>query len=714
MNETPAPVDLVLIWHFHQPDYRAPRTRRAEMPWVRLHATKDYLDMARHAGRHPSVRLAFNFVPVLLDQLEGATHGEPDVLFDRIRRPVDSWSGAEGIALARELCRAPRHALERQPTYRRLVERIQRRAAGRGAEAGPSAEELIDLEVGFLLAWLDPTLQDAPEAARLLERGGFFTLADRDDLLSLHARLAAEVIPAYQALAERGQVELSTTAYYHPILPLLFDLETAHRARPDLPLPTEPLRAPEDARRQLERAIARHTEVFGGMPAGLWPAEGSVSPEVAELAAGCGLRWLASDEGVLWASLPERERRRELLYRPWILPTPAGEIALLFRDHELSDRIGFVYQRWDAGQAAADFVQRVRRIAREHPGSAPPVVTVILDGENCWEGYADDGAAFLDTLYQMLEAAPEIHMRTPSEAITAAADVGRLERLHSGSWIDADFHVWIGHPEKNRAWELIGRTRRSLVQCGATPDSHPAAWEPLLRAEGSDWFWWYGDDHPSLDKDTFDRLFREQLQAAYEAAGLAPPAVLQVPIGRQRDPEKHRRPLGLVHPVVDGRRTHFYEWYAAGRIALGAGGGTMHHGAGLGRELYYGFDLERLHLRLDFAAPEPPGPEFRLRLEFSEPHARLETDGLMRGERVVCRVAGEAGEIPIEGASCRVESVLELAVPFRALGLKPGDAVELLAQVVSDGKPIESLPPDDLIRFAVPDESFEAQMWTAS
>ncbi|TMQ74006.1 MAG: glycoside hydrolase, partial [Candidatus Eisenbacteria bacterium] len=613
MSESPAPVDLVLLWHHHQPDYRHPRDRRAALPWVRLHASKDYLDMARHLEAHPSVRATFNFVPSLIDQIEGVAAGEPDELFDVLARPVADLDPEARALIAWRCGQAPPHAFERWPGYRALRDRLARARGANGSEArseeasapGGAGEAIADhdvlaLEIWFLLAWVDPMFYEAPEVVRALAEHEAWTEAHRDDLLGLHGRLAAQVIPAYRALAARGQIELSASPYYHPILPLLLDLATARRARPDLPLPVEPLVAPEDARVQIERALARHAQAFGARPAGMWPSEGSVSPEAVALAAGSGLRWLASDEDVLWASLPEGSRRRSALYRPWSVGEAGRTVTMFFRDHELSDRIGFVYRRWEAKAAAADFIARLRRIGREAARDRPPVVSVILDGENCWEHYPEDGGPFLEALYRALEAAPDIRTRTPSELLTAMgaeAAPARLEHLASGSWIDADFHIWIGHPEKNRAWDLLSRTRRALREAGATPARDPAAWEALYRAEGSDWFWWFGDDHHTVDRPIFDRLFRESLRAAYESAGLPAPSSLLMPVVRRgAAPGSQHAPIGLIHPVLDGRRTTFYEWHAAGGSVFGAGG-AMHRGAGPVRELHYGFDLERLYLR---------------------------------------------------------------------------------------------------------------------
>jgi alpha-amylase/alpha-mannosidase (GH57 family) len=707
MNAGPARVDLLFLWHHHQPDYRDPVRGRSRLPWVRLHATKDYLDMALHLERHPSIRATFNFVPSLIDQLDDAAADGRDELFELLLRAPGPFTAEECQRLAYRCAMVPRHALERWPLCRSTID-AARRAAGAGGATTGSDAVWLRLATWFLLAWLDPMFLDQPEARAALEAQGRFETVHRDGLLALHRNLTAQVVPAYRRLAERGQIELSATPYFHPILPLLVDLRAARRAQPSLPLPSETLEAPEDARDQIERARARHAAVFGTPPAGMWPSEGSVSPEVATLAAACGVRWLASDEGVLWRSLPESERRRAALYRPWRLATEAGDVTMFFRDHELSDRIGFVYQRWDPEEAAHDLVQRVVRIGEEHGREAPALVSIMLDGENCWEGYPDDGGPFLEALYRRIADTPGIRTVTPLQVMGEERPVGTLSTLHSGSWIDADFHIWIGHPEKNRAWDLLVRARRALTAAGHTRASHPAAWDSLARAEGSDWFWWYGDDHHTPDKPVFDELFRAHLKGVYAAAGLPLPAALEVPVARMaRAPELHLRPLAFVRATIDGRSTHFYEWHGAGRVNPGSGS-AIHRASAVVGELRYGFDEERMLLRIDpVAAAFPAGS--RLRLEITGPSAqRIEAGPLDAAAPEVRSVSG-----PIPGAVCRVGEILELAIPFAALGASVGNELELLVQIMGEGGPLETLPGDDLLRIRVPGPGYEAEMWSA-
>jgi alpha-amylase/alpha-mannosidase (GH57 family) len=698
MSAPLAPVDLVLLWHFHQPDYRDPATGTSLLPWTRLHATKDYLDMARRVAGRPGLAVTFNFTPVLVDQLEAATRGEPDELFGRLKRRPAELSAEERRELASRCVQAPRRTMERWPELAKLAARARQPDA-------LSDADLVALECWFLLAWLDPMWHGEPEARRALSAGRL-DLTHRDELLALHARLWAEVLPAYRALASEGHVELSATPYFHPILPLLMDTRVALRARPDLPQPRERFSEPNDARRQLERALTRHAEVFGRACHGVWPSEGSVSPEVAKLAASLGVRWLATDEGVLLRSLPDGEFQRGASYRPWVLPTAAGDVALFFRDRELSDRIGFVYQQWDARDAVNDFLARLRRIGAQHAGEATPLVSVILDGENCWEGYEADGGPFLELLYRALEEAEDIRLRTPSQVLEGAPALPKLTTLHSGSWIDADFHIWIGHPEKNRAWELLAKARHAVGEDGPS-----AALEALLKAEGSDWFWWLGDDHYSADKALFDKLFRAHLRAAYKAAGEPVPPAVEVAIAPPAGARRTRKPSAPLQPVLDGRPTHFYEWQPAGWLSCEAQGAAMHSGRGLASDLYYGFDRERLYLRVDFAAGAPPGPRYGLRIESIDPESiRLEIDSLARGAPAVRRVTNGTSETIAE-ASCRIETIVELAIPLAVFGLKPPQPLEALIQILEGGQPVESLPPGDVLRAVVPDESFDPVPW---
>lgn len=664
--------------------------------------------MALHLERHPGVHAAFNFAPSLIAQLEHARTGGQDTLFELLGRASANLSAAERAELQSRARMAPPWARQRWPQYEQLIARTRPPAVA----ADP---DLLRLSVFFLLAWLDPLLLAEPVAARIEAAAieGRATLADRDALLALHAEILARVLPAYRALADRGQIELTCSPAFHPILPLLIDVRAGRRSRPDLPVPIEELAAPEDARWQIEEGLAIAERALGRRPQGMWPSEGSVSPEAAELLAGAGVRWIATDEQVLWRSRTDHPPRAAL-YQPWTFATAAGDIALFFRDHELSDRIGFVYSTWPAEKAVADFLAHLRRIAEAHHGAGlpgRPVVSVILDGENCWEHFADDGRPFLEALYDALEAAPDIRTRTPSQVLEEDGPRGRLEQLHTGSWIDADFHIWAGHPEKNRAWDLVARARAALVAAGATRASHPDAWESLSAAEGSDWFWWFGDDHFTADKALFDSLFRAHVQGAYEKAGLDVPGSLALPVaGRSRGGDQHFEPTAMLSPTIDGRLTRFFEWHGSGRWQLGTGGSAMHRvTAPVARALYYAFDAERLYLRVDPAEPGLLSAEGSLVIEVLAPHAeRIDLASLAPGRRALTRAA--------ESAPCgeaAIAELIEMAIPFEALGVAPRQTLELLLHVERASERLESLPPGTTLRIEVPGPEWDVAHWSA-
>ncbi|RMF82353.1 MAG: glycoside hydrolase, partial [Nitrospirae bacterium] len=399
------------------------------------------------------------------------------------------------------------------PRYAELYQR----ARGRGSRgASPLApQDLLDLQVWFLLAWCGAWLrQEDPLVAALLAKGRGFSQEEKMALLARMQEVAGEVVPRYRALAEAGRIELSFTPYYHPILPLLCDTLVGRESNPATHLPQRRLRRPGDAVAQVERGLARHAEAFGAEPAGCWPAEGGLSQEAVEILAAAGRRWAAGDEAVLLASLGRPPRAAEEVlpevYRLWSAPGEAASLTLAFRDRELSDRIGFTYSRWETERAVADLVGRLARIREGLAGRAErPVVSLILDGENAWEFYPENGRPFLLRLYEALAATEGLVPRTVSGAVEAGCDRGELGRLHPGSWIHGNFDIWIGHPEKNLAWDWVARAAQEVeTAAGVDEGARREAYTALLAAEGSDWFWWYGDDHYSAHDHLFDHLFR--------------------------------------------------------------------------------------------------------------------------------------------------------------------------------------------------------------
>src|SRR6266850_3219217 len=396
----------------HQPSYRDAETGTFVLPWARLHATKDYRDMAAVLRSYPRVHATFNLTPVLLDQLEAIRGGEPDRYLVLARRPAQELSEDDRRFLrVRFFDVNHERMLEPHEAYRELYRR---------ASEPWEAQDFLDLQVWFHLAWVDPSYREEEPIRSLLRKGRGFTETEKNALLDWGIACAGEVAGEYRRLAASGQIELSTSAYHHPILPLLIDSDSPREAEPSIQLPSPPFRAPEDAAEQVRRARASHEQRFGSLPRGTWPPEGAVSDAALTLLARAGFEWAASDEAVLSAALAKRDGEvrgwPEALHRPYRVETGAGPIAMVFRDRALSDLIGFTYARWDPTNAADDFLRRVLEAGRSAPPRPSPLVTVILDGENCWETYPDDGRAFLSALYERLQRERDIEPVTVSEA----------------------------------------------------------------------------------------------------------------------------------------------------------------------------------------------------------------------------------------------------------------------------------------------------------
>lgn len=541
-------LDLVLLWHMHQPDYRDHASGEFTLPWVYLHAIKDYADMAWHLERH-EVCAVVNFAPVLLDQLEdygaqfaGGALRDP-LLRLLAREESTPLTGAERQhALAQ--CFHADHGSMVEPfaAYRRLAE-VHRAALSQGPEGiGYLADRYFyDLVTWYHLAWTGETVRRESEVvARLMSEGADFTHADRAALLAEVGALVRAIVPRYRALAASGRVELSTTPQHHPIGPLLLDFHALHEATPQAPLP-EFGRYPGGIARlgaQIDAALASHAARFGEPARGMWPAEGAISLACLRQLGARGMRWVASGEGVLANSLREHggyDRGRDLYHA---YRADGADPVVFFRDDRLSDLIGFEYRRWHGRDAASNLIGELERIAREAPQGETPLVAVILDGENPWEHFPYNGFYFLSDLYQGLRAHAAIRTWTFSSFLArhGAAGTRTLPALKAGSWVQGNLLTWIGTPAKNRAWDLLCSAKQSfdlVISSGRlSAAAQDAARRQLSDCEGSDWFWWLQDGSPSPAMLAFDRLFRAKLAHLYRLLGLPAPIRLAEPICR--------------------------------------------------------------------------------------------------------------------------------------------------------------------------------------
>jgi len=727
---------VALLWHMHQPFYQDLTSGDHILPWVRLHGLKDYYGMAALVREFPALRVTFNLVPSLLVQLEAfAADGASERTLALGLKPAAQLSAEERTYLVAEAFHANRwRMIDPYPRYAELL-RKREEHNGNGAAAAARAfteGELRDLQVWAKLAWVDPLYRSDDRVRRLVDRGRNFSEDDKLALREVELDVLRAVIPEYAAAAARGQAEISTSPFYHPILPLLCDTDVHARAHPHQRAPRQRFRHPEDAAEQLRRAVAYHTATFGAPPAGLWPSEGSVSDEVVPLAADAGFAWMATDEMILARSLGQALTRDghghlqqpEILYRPYIVRAGGREITCLFRDHVLSDLIGFTYASWDAEAAAGDFVERLLEAGRRYvhrSGGEEAVIPVILDGENAWEHFADGGRPFLRALYRALTTTPGITTVTMSEACAGASTV--LNGIFPGSWINGDFYIWIGHPDDHRAWGQLAEARQALDSPGPAADAAALARarEEVLVAEGSDWFWWYGDDHSSAHDLEFDDLFRRHLRNVYRALDKPVPEDLFVTNITTEPPRAAAEPpTGFVRVTLDGEVTSYFEWLGAGAVDLRAISGSMHQMAETGeaatRLLLFGFDAERLFLRLDFQkrAADLLEGGLEVQVQFLTPADTRVRAVSESGQTTADVEQRSGGEWRSRGTGAAAANrILEVQIPFSDLEAAAGAPLAFFVSLHRDGRELERHPAHRPLELSVPAPEFEDYNWKA-
>ncbi|MBI4431053.1 MAG: hypothetical protein HY587_05025 [Candidatus Omnitrophica bacterium] len=696
-------IGLAFIWHMHQPYYRDPESGKALLPWVRLHATKGYWDMLQVLKEIPEARVTFNFTPVLLLQIQELLKDPSSDYFRALtaKRTAD-LTEEERIFILKHFFMGNWDTLIRPiPRYYLLLQK-------RGFQVQPRAlkelalhfsdQEMRDIQVFFNLIWCGFILREKDETVRaLLSKGGNYSEEDKSALLERQEHVLARFISEYRTAEESGQIELTTTPFYHPILPLLYRADFG-----------QGIGIEEDARSQLVSAAQFHEAQFGRKPGGLWPSEGSVSQQILPLVRDAGFKWLATDEGLLYKSSAGRMSKEDVYY-PYLVNDGKGRnLTAIFRDRELADHIGFVYSRHRAKDAVWDFIAKLDGIAnmlRGKPDRA--LVTVVLDGENPWESYSDGGAEFLRTLYRNLTKLPSYEMVRVSDFLNSQPIKRKINHLASGSWINSNFDIWGKGEEEEQAWRTLAETRKELAA-----DAPREVWQAMYAAEGSDWFWWYGDDFFSTTKDVFDQLFRANLAAVYKRQGKEPPTELAVPIRRT-----HRavvlEPTAFISPVLDGRVTSYFEWKGAACYVPGGFGGSMFERASVIRKICYGFDLKHLYLFVawDRESEELKHDDAVILFKFpSDEEITLEIIPLKQ-KTYIYRKKNGAGVDRQEVLTQAINHLAEIAVEFKVLGYEAGDKVEFLTEVRKGQFVIERWPKGHFFNFKVPTDQFVYEQW---
>ena len=535
--QTNTPLRYCILWHQHQPDYRTSEGFR--LPWVRLHATKDYADLPRLLSEYTIVH-TMNVVPTLLEQLQAYTPTYTDELERISRLPTHELTLDQKFVLVSVFRTAHKETMVSQ--YARLVELYADLQSDGWQRWLPSA--WCDSIVLFHLMWMGSSNKKRPFIASLIAAGKNFTETQKLLLLDEIHTIINDVIPSIKKAAEIGVIELSTTPMHHPILPLVIDTAVAQESMSNVQLPNLRFHAPEDAQWHIHHGLKVFEHCFGFVPRGMWPAEGSVSSAALELFALKGIEWVATDEQVLKNSLGAQYIPSSHL-APHRFMATCGAIRLLFRDHEISDAIGFEYATWKAQSAADDFIRRLelRRtlIINEHGTEALEhmVVPIILDGENCWEFYPNNGEDFLRCLLSSLQSHSQLQSVTCSEATADehCSVFADLKHVQAGSWIAGNFSIWIGNQAKNTAWSLLQQTRDMMISKGIN------MWHNIYKAQASDWFWWYDERHNAPHAYTFDAEFRKILTDVYIACSEPPPEQLLRPLTNMLQNSAHQQPL---------------------------------------------------------------------------------------------------------------------------------------------------------------------------
>jgi len=724
---------ISFLWHMHQPYYKDLLENKFVLPWVRLHAIKDYYDMVAYLDDFPKIYVNFNLVPSLIDQINDyAQNNLTDQFLDLTLKPANKLSPEERIFILQNFFTANwENMIKPFPRYWDLLSKRGRYVAGeelKEIQKRFSTQDFLDLQLLFNLCWIDPYLRrQDPELRELEKKRGGFTEKEKRLVIDKQLGIMKKVIDKYREKQEQGQIEISVTPYYHPILPLLIDVDAAKMATPGITLPKEEFRHREDAKVQIERAVACYEKFFGRKPKGMWPAEGAVSEAIVPLISQAGIDWIATDEDILASSIGVSPHNGDILYKLYQFNTGDSSLKIVFRNRKLSDLIGFTYAEVPPDEAVRHFVQELHNIhkrVRHFPG--PHLVSIILDGENCWEYYKNDGWDFLRGLYQAISDDPLLESTTISKFMEKCTEPVSLPRLWSGSWINHNFGVWIGHEEDNLAWDYLARTRKMLTHFeerhqGKHEQGIEKAKEEIYVAEGSDWNWWYGDEYRSTNSLAFDNLYRKHLMNVYTFLGEKVPDWLHIAISGHEKPRPKREPTDFINPILDGKVTDYFEWQGSGQYEASETIGPMHRRGNIIRSFYYGFDLNNLYLRIDtnMELSYESLKDLTIKINFFKEFPQqariqmLEDGNFGLSLFDVVQVEHKENYQKFKDlTSVNYQKIIELSIPFVDLKAKVGQAIKLVIVLERNNMELERCPSHGTISFLVPGEDFSLEYWS--
>ena len=732
-------LSVAIYWHMHQPVYEIEGTYL--MPWVRLHAVKDYLDMVLFLDKYPKLKLNIDVVPALVDAIIDYCNGANDIHSELTTSEIENLTEEEKSFILNNFF-SPKFEtmLFKSENYKKLYQKRFSKDVHNTKEF--DNRELSDLMALFNLVWIDPIhFSRYPKLAELWKKQYNYTLEDRIEIIEIHRQIMREIIPTYRKYIQTGRLELTTSPYYHAILPILVDAKGSIKKSMTLDGLPATLGMSDDAKIQVKNALDRIEEVFGVRPQGMWPPELCVGPKTLALLAKEGLKWTISDEGILSNSINFdfiRDFKGNLadpyhLLKTYEYQSKNGTIDVIFRDRSIPNLINFEYAGIDSKMAASDLYDKIKVVQNKLLVSPDEkhMLTLALDGENCWENYQNDGNDFLENIYSYIENDDSLETVLISDYISKDSHKKSLNKIYTGSWIDTSFQYWIGEPTKNKAWAYVKNTKNDLELFEKENKKHPnldAAQKELLIAEGSDWFWWYGEPNNSGQDFVFDYMFREHLKNVYILLGLEPPEYLNNSlITKIEIPFKH--PTAAISPRMDGSNESQDDWYHSGNISLLDG--PVFRESKIVDKIMFGCDSDNIYFRLNIAKgvsetgfinrinqfyvyirnasriknraylrliskTDNPYPILREKFEH-ELTLTLVQDNLYPPRLSTCLHPNIWTLSNPEGINMVYKDVLDLSVPFDTLGVEKGETVEFFMANTDSGVKNTYIPQEILL-----------------
>ncbi|MBL8004424.1 MAG: hypothetical protein JNL36_04930 [Candidatus Kapabacteria bacterium] len=571
------PISIAILWHQHQPYYK--KESEFILPWVRLHGVKDYADLALLVQEFHTIKQTFNLVPSLIIQIEEYINQSTT---DKIERLTLINALNLTTTEKREILRLfflcnYNTMISPYPRFKQLYDLSQENTVN--AMETFSQQDWIDLQCWYNLTWIGQISRRDPKIHALFTQGANFTEYDKVTILNKHREILTSILPILQQIQFSNQCEISVTPMFHPILPLIIDSDCHKESSPSSNLPEPRFSFLEDAHWHLSEANSYYNTIFNQSPRGCWPSEGSVSTATLNAIRNNGFQWTATDEQVLYNTVQSNASPLQHCF-PHSFSTPNGNISLFFRDHTISDTIGFLYSNWNSQDAANDFINRILQKREEiihlygEDALDDAVVSIILDGENCWEYYPDNGIHFLRAMLSSLSH-PLIKTCTFQE-VAKQQHRFHLDSIVAGSWINGTFSIWIGNEDENKAWSVLAEARKALEESTVSIEKIQKAKQCLYIAEGSDTFWWYGNDHQAENRDDFDDLFRYYIAKCYRHLELPPPIILNASLRKHSSFQRQQAQSGYVDLLMSQTNPKEANWEHSGYILPTMSSGAIH------------------------------------------------------------------------------------------------------------------------------------------